>query len=33
MTRLRNYKSVGIDTLLKICKVLDCKIEEILETK
>ena len=33
MAKLGKNESVHLDTIVKICEVLDCKIEEIIEIK
>ena len=33
LTRLKNNQPVNTDTLNKLCSILDCKIEEIVEYK
>lgn len=33
MTKLGREESVHLDVLLKICKVLDCELKDIIEVK
>ena len=33
LTRLKNNQPVNTDTLNKLCSILDCRIEEIVEYK
>ena len=33
LTRLKRNQSVSIDTIDKLCSILDCKIEDIVEHK
>ncbi|MBR3342489.1 MAG: helix-turn-helix transcriptional regulator [Clostridiales bacterium] len=33
LTRLKNNQPVNTDTINKLCTILDCRIEEILEFK
>jgi DNA-binding Xre family transcriptional regulator len=33
MTKLRNNECVTTDTLLKICKVLRCELNEVIDLK